>query len=539
MTDDIRSRRLRPLATLAAGLATVMALSGCTLIQEIQELGGTTPMPGEGLEVVPEDLDATLSSYYEQELEWAPCDTSVGAPSDAECATVLAPMDWSAPDAYEDIQLALIRLPATGTSQGSMFTNPGGPGGSGLSFIAGSGTSFFSKDLREKFDIVSWDPRGVGASSAVDCVDDAGMDEYLYGVPENAASMTPEELVAFEIEKTRKFTAGCLENTGDLLAFVDTQSTVRDLDLLRALVGDRTLTYFGLSYGTDIGAQYIDKFPDRVGRVVLDGATDPTVPAFDVIIDQQEKFGDATRNYLADCFTAAECPFAGPTVDDAIGQIRATMDEVDSTLPKGPDGRTFTSSVMLTAINMTMYDSSSWQYLSQAFSAWYTAADSSVFFFLADLYNDRDQSGHYASNMMEAFQAINCLDYPLVTDKDAIRSFYERLAEVSIFFSLDDMTEAEMAIGDLTCENWPVRSKVTEQQAVTGAGAAPVLVVATSNDPATPLKWAEAVAQQLESATLLVVEGDGHIAYGRSTCGDQVIDEYFISGKVPADPTHC
>lgn len=540
MTNRIGRRRSRALGVLAAGVAATLTLSGCTLIQELQTLrADETTKPTEGMEVIDGNLDAALRPFYEQSLDWGECGPEVAAPEGYECATATAPMDWGNPEAHDDVELALVRLPATGEKLGSMFTNPGGPGSSGVSFVAGSGDYMFSADLREHFDIIGWDPRGVGLSSAVECVDDAGMDEYIYGVPDGYAEATPEERLQMSIEVNRKFGEACLANTGDLLGFVDTKSTVNDLDLLRALMGDTTLTYFGFSYGTDIGAQYIDAYPERVGRIVLDGATDPTVPMFDVIIDQQEKFGDSTRNYLADCLTSADCPFAGQTVDQAIESIKTLFDEVDATLPVAADGRTLTSSVVSQAIVAAMYDSSSWPYLSQAFSSWYDAADSSVFFLLSDFYYGRDMNGHYDSNMFEAFAAINCLDYPLVTDKAVIKDFHQRLSEVSIFYDAADEAPGSDEIGDITCENWPVPSKVEKQEPVVGAGAAPVLVVATTNDPATPLKWAEAVAEQLESGVLLEVAGDGHIAYGRTQCGDDIIDDYFITGAVPEDGKKC
>lgn len=536
----MRRHRARLIAALAAGAVTTLALSGCTLIEEIQTLGTAGPTDSAGATEGPVDADVApeLREFYEQELEWGECPPERAAPEEYECATLSAPMDWNDPAAHEPIELALIRLPASGESQGSMFTNPGGPGASGVDFVAGAGTTFFSAELQANYDIVGWDPRGVGASSAVECRDDAGMDEHFYGVPEGWSQMSDEEKLQASIQEQIRFGADCLTNTGDLLGFVDTRSTVRDLDMMRAVVGDDLLTYFGLSYGTDIGAQYIDMFPERVGRIVLDGATDPTVPAFDVILDQQEKFGDATRTYLEDCIATPGCPFRSKDVDGAIEEIRTIMDEVDASLPKGPDGRTLTSGVISTAISAAMYDESSWAYLSQAFKLWYESADPSYFFLLSDTYFGRDMNGHYDSNMFEAFSAINCLDYPLVTDAATIRAFNEKLKEVSLFGGAT--TEAEMEIGDVTCENWPVPPRVTEQKPVVGAGAAPVLVVATTNDPATPLKWAEAVAEQLESGVLVVYEGEGHIAYDEGDkCLMGTVDDYFVEGKVPDDKVTC
>lgn len=532
----VRRPRARILGAIAAGTAALLALTGCALVQE---LTGQEGRAGEesALEVVDPGLAPELRPFYEQQVEWGACPAEVTAPDKYQCAEVSAPMNWDDPGEHEPISLFLVRRPADGASRGAMFTNPGGPGASGADFVALSAEQFFSSDLRQNFDVIGWDPRGVGRSSAVECRDDAGMDDYFYGVPEGYAELDDEARVKLMVEEATSFAEDCAAGTGPLLGYVDTASTVRDLDMMRALVGDRTLTYFGLSYGTDIGAKYIDQYPERVGRIVLDGATDPTVPVFDVIIDQQQKFADATRNYIEDCLSGTECPFKGRNVEAVIEEMRKIMREVDESLPKNADGRVLTSGVIDTAIVAALYDQSSWQYLSMAYESWIGEADPQLFFLLSDSYYGRDMEGHYDSNMFEAFMAINCLDYPLVTDEATIRSFHERLEQAALFH---EPSEAERRIGDVTCENWAVPSRVTEQAPVRGVGAAPVLVVATTHDPATPLKWAEAVAEQLESGVLVEYDGEGHIAYDEGdACVTRTIDDYFIKGAVPANPTRC
>lgn len=529
--------RARLFGALALATAITTALSGCVLIQHV-----TGQVDNTVSAQVPDGLfdpstPADLARYYEQDLRWGACDAKLGYLSDRECATVTAPMDWNAPDAHPDIELALVRVPASGSgaSQGSLFTNPGGPGSSGADFVGASAEGFFSKELRAAYDIVGWDPRGVGRSSAVSCLDDAGMDDYFYGVPDPVPT-TDQEWSAYREKVAQDFGQACAENTGELLGYVDTLSTVHDLDLLRALVGDTQLSYFGLSYGTDIGAKYIDEFPDRVRRVVLDGATDPTVPMFDVVIDQQEKFAEATRNYLADCLGTSACPFTG-TVDDAMDEIVEMMNAADASMPRATDGRRLTSAVIGTAISAAMYDEASWPYLTDAFTSWMQQVDSSGFFLLSDSYYGRDQRGRYDSNMFEAFIAINCLDYPLITDPAAIADYNRRLSEVSPFTG-SEIDSADS--GDVQCENWPVPPTVTQQVPVQGTGAAPVLVVATTNDPATPYKWGEAVAEQLESGVLLTYEGEGHIAYDSgSKCVVSAVDAYLVKGTVPKEGASC
>ncbi len=530
-----RRRTQRLLAAATAAVAAI-SLSGCTLIQTLQGDGRQV----DRADLIDPDLPPELLEFYEQELEWEPCPDDANAGEDAECATAIAPMDWNDPTKGEPVELALVRQPATGGKpQGSLFSNPGGPGGSGFDFVAQS-YGFFSDDLRENFDLVGWDPRGVGRSSAVYCRDDAGMDEYFYGVPDNYTQMTPQQQLEWETAKSQRFAADCLKGTGELLGYVDTNSTVHDLDLLRALVGDPKLFYFGLSYGTDIAAKYIDQFPERVGRVVLDGATDPTVPGFEVVLDQQEKFADSVRTYLQDCIESRECPFRAKTVEEAEAELRQIAKDADETLMKNSDGRVFTSGVLQMAVISAMYDESMWQYLTMAFDQYLNANDPSTLFMLSDAYFGRDPEGHYDSNSFQAFTAINCLDYPRETDPAKIVEFNQRLNQVSIFPGAS--TPEELQVGDITCENWPVEPAVESLEPVTGAGAAPVLVVATTNDPATPLKWARAVAEQLESAQLLEFEAEGHIAYDeQDECVNSYVDNYLITGELEdaGETKHC
>lgn len=524
-------RARRHALTAALALAATLALTSCTLITTIAEAGNgggnavsdPTDSPA-GL--YDADLDAALQPYYEQRLDWSTCE------GDFECATASAPMNWDDPSAG-DIELAMLRVPATGTPRGSLFINPGGPGASGIN-LATYASYIFGPTVLRNYDIVGWDPRGVGASSAVDCLDDADMDAYLYPTP-TADTPQPGEpgYEELAIEQAAAFGAACLDKTGPLLEFVDTQSTIRDLDLLRATVGDAQLSYFGFSYGTEIGAQYINRFPERVGRMVLDGATDPSLSTFEVILGQQVGFARTTEAYLDDCKTASGCPFSGST-DDSIAQIRAMMDEADAVLPRNVDGRVLTSSVISTAINSAMYAAYMWSDLTDAFSSYEASGSPRGFFALADRYNDRNANGTYSGNLMEAFTAINCLDSPAETDPQVIADFNAEYAELNPFAE-----PSESALGDITCQQWPFQARVTPQP-VSGAGAAPVLVIGTTGDPATPYEWAQSLSEQLESAVLVTWEGDEHTAYGgKSTCIDRIVDDYLVDGTVPSTPPSC
>jgi pimeloyl-ACP methyl ester carboxylesterase len=307
---------------------------------------------------------------------------------------------------------------------------------------------------------------------------------------------------------------------------------VHDLDMLRAVVGDKKLNYFGFSYGSDIGAQYADTFPKNVGRIVLDGATDSSLSRFDMIVQQAEGFDSALRAYLEDCLaTPGECPFRG-SVDDALVTLDTLLDGLGSSPIRADDGRQLNPNVMTTAINSAMYTKEYWPYLSQAFTE-VMQGDATTAFLLADSYFQRGEDGSYDSNMFEAFTAINCIDYPVDTDPAHIAALNDQLR------AIDPLSDYD-TLGDVQCANWPFAYRGDPIQPVTGKGAAPIVVVGTTNDPATPYRWAEALADQLESAVLLTYEGEGHIAYDeKDSCINTPVDDYFVDGTVPTDGLTC
>jgi pimeloyl-ACP methyl ester carboxylesterase len=506
---------------LAASMLLVPALllSGCVpaWLQGLVS-GGTVSTP------TGEDVADDVRPYYTQVLTWSGCGGG------AECATAIAPLDWNNPGEGDDIELALVRHAATGGApQGSLFINPGGPGASGFDFVRDSVEFAVSADLREEFDIVGWDPRGVGRSSAVSCsTSSAELDEFIFGIPE--APLDTPEWEAEVIASSIAFADACVENTGPLLGFVDTNSTVRDLDMLRAIVGDETLTFFGYSYGTDIGARYADQFPQKVGRLVLDGATDPTTTTFEVVLAQSEGFEQALMAYLAACPDLGSCPFPG-SVDESLELIRDLYDRLGTDPIEAADGRFFDGAVLDIAIATALYDEGSWSFLSQMFTELRTGVVETGFL-LADFYYGRE-NGEYIDNSLEAFIAINCLDYPVETDRAVIAEQNEQIRAVA------PTTGNPSPLGDVLCANWPYQFE-GELAPVSGTGAAPILVIGTTGDPATPYQWAEALAEQLESGVLLTWVGEGHIAYDEGDpCINDLVDAYFITGAVPQDGLVC
>lgn len=506
------TRARRVLAAVAA--ATVLATSGCAIPSFIG--------PGsDHSEPTGEKVAAELEPYYSQVLEWEPC-------GDLRCATAEAPLDWNAPDEGA-IELALVRQPASGEKIGSLLVNPGGPGGSGYDFIAESLDYAVGPELEERFDIVGFDPRGVGRSSAVQCYDAAQMDEFIYGIV--PAERGSDEWIA-EVEAANDdFGATCAERTGDLLANVDTVSAARDLDLLRAVLGDEQLNYLGYSYGTFLGATYAGLFPEKAGRLVLDGAIDPAAGDDEVNKAQAIGFEQALRAYLSDCLAGQECPFSG-SVDDAADEVRRLLASVEASPLQGSDGRQLGADALVTAIIYPLYSPESWSYLSDMFeSVMFGEADMALLF--ADGYYGREADGTYRDNSTEAFRAINCLDYTYDADVATMRQQAAELAEAAPIIG------PYFGYGDIGCVAWPYASE-TERAPITAEGAAPILVVGTTGDPATPYEWAEALADQLDSGVLVTYEGEGHTAYRKSNaCVDDTVESFLIDGVVPESDPRC
>jgi pimeloyl-ACP methyl ester carboxylesterase len=517
--DPVAVRRhdspLLRVRSIAAIVAVVLPLAGCFLLPS---------SPDDRSEPTGETVPTGLEPYYSQELNWTDCGDG------AQCTTAIAPMDWDNPQPATDIELALSRHTATGAKRGSLFVNPGGPGASGYDYVHDDVDFMVSEHLREVYDVIGWDPRGVGRSAPVTCFDDEGLDDFIYGLP-NAEPESPE-WVAELTEASIAFGEACLANTGPVLEFVDTQSTVHDLDMLRAIVGDDKLNYLGYSYGSDIGMYYIDRFPEKVGRMVLDGATDSTATVFDIGLTQTAGFERALRAYLEECPQTDDCPFTGDLEAD-LATIRGLYDSLDADPVPAPDGRLMDAGVLDIAMSMALYDPSSWPYLSDLFTE-VPEGGTETAFFLADYYYGRDIDGTYLDNSLEAFIAIYCADYAVTTDPAEIAAENAKLEAAS------PTTARTSSVGDLTCINWPFAYRGGEIAAVTGKGAADVLIVSTTGDPATPYEWGVALSEQLESAQLITNHGEGHTAYnGGIACVDDAVDDYFVDGTVPAADPHC
>jgi pimeloyl-ACP methyl ester carboxylesterase len=445
--------------------------------------------------------------YQGQPVSWRPCSEGL------QCAQVLVPLDYARPDGTA-ITLALAKRPATGSNRrGSLFINPGGPGGSGVGYV-----SYFRNTGLEDYDIVGFDPRGVAGSTPVTC-----RDTDLAGLLSMDVSPDdPAEQDAL-VEADRQFGAGCLERSGPLLQHISTVEVARDLDLLRGLVGDERLNFFGASYGTQVGATYATLFPRQVGRMVLDGAVNITQQPS---VSQAEGF-DRALTAFADWCADRNCSL-GRTREEVLAAVQGFVTRLDGqSLRVGQ--RELTQQLGVAGIVYVLYASAEeYKYLLLALDNAINKGDGTVLLRLADQLSERNAKGEYGQ-LNFAFPAVRCLDEP------------DRGVQGEIDLARAAAAQAPVlgpVIGpDLVCALWPVPA--VAQRRLEGAGAAPIVVLGNTGDPATPYEYAVSMAQQLKSGVLVTYRGQGHTSYGKSECVQRLVVGYFAQGTVPEDGTTC
>lgn len=464
-------------------------------------------------------------------VQWSPCKASSGEsriPSGAECGFLSVPVDYAKPDG-EVAQLAMIRFKATGEKIGSLFINPGGPGESGVE-SAVSLVGMLPDSVRERFDLVGFDPRGVGSSKpALWCNSDDDNDR-LRADPQ--VDYTPEGVAHIESE-TKDFVARCQQKMGDeFLENLGTVSVAKDLDAMRQAVGDDKLTYLGYSYGTRIGATYAELFGDKVRAMILDGAVDPNADPVEADIRQAKAFQTAFNNYAADCATNADCPL-GTDPAKAVDVYKSLVEPlVDKPAPtKDPRGLSYSDAIVGTIL--PLYSPNLWRHLTQGLSE-LTKGHGDTMLALADLYMGRDGEGHY-NNSTDVRVAVNCVDEPPITDRKIVVDEDRRAREVAPFMSYGEFT-GNAPLG--TCAFWPVPPTSTPHQ-LKVAGLPPTLVVSTTNDPATPYQAGVDLAKQL-GGTLLTFEGTQHtVVFQGNSCVDGIAAKYLVDVVVPPDGTRC
>lgn len=516
-----RSRVLRAAAAVA-GVSLVLAACsepGSKVQTDVDQSGATTAAPsGDALST--DGIDADLLPFYEQTVDWTDCGSGF------ECADIEVPFDWDDP-AADTITLGAKRYPASGESQGTVLINPGGPGGSGVEFVQYV-PFLFGQPLLENFDVLGFDPRGVGESSPVACLTDAERDVS------DAKTYTPDDAGLAEMRADAKvFGEKCLENTGPVLGEVDTQSSARDMDVIRHVVGDEKLNYLGYSYGTQLGATYAGLYPETVGRMVLDGAIDLRLSDHEMSLQQAVGFENALTAFVDDCLASGSCPLTG-TTDEALAQVTGLLDQIlANPMPTGDAERPLTQTLAFYGIAQPLYSEQLWGQLTDALDSAISDGDGSGLLASADSYNSRNTDGTYADNQGEAFRAINCLDSRTEVDMATLA------AEAAEIEAAAPTVGQFFTYGGLGCADWPF-PQAEKTGDLAASGAAPILVIGTTNDPATPYVWAQGLAEQLESGVLVTYEGEGHTAYGQSNaCVLDTVDEYFVDGTVPDEGLVC
>ena len=515
------TRLARRLVVSAAGVMAVsLALSGC--------VGSSS---GSGQAVAPNPAQKTaaqapptgqpsLAKFYRQDLSWSDC-------GDNKCARLTVPVDYSNPDGAT-VRLSLLKVPATNPARriGSLVVDPGGPGGSGVYYAAGAD---FPDRIRAAYDIVGFDPRGVGDSAPVKCLTDRELDSFLGGDPTPDNRAEEQALAA----GAKAFADKCKANGGQLLGHVSTIEAAKDMDVLRAALADTKLNYLGKSYGTFLGATYADLFPKKVGRFVLDGVIAPDLTSSQVNEGQAVGFETATRAYVTACVHTGDCPL-GSSVDSGMATLRGFLKQMDAQpLPlNDPYVTKLTEGWASLGIAGAMYDQQQWPDLTDAMRQAF-AGHGDPLMKLADNYAERTSGGAYLGNLMQVMYAVNCLDR---SDSKAL-THYE--AEARSLTAKAPTWGPFLAWSTVPCGYWPVPANNVPRK-ITAAGSGPIVVVGTTRDPATPYKWAQRLAAELQNGHLITYNGDGHTAYMRSNpCVDDAVDEYLLKGVVPTPGLRC
>ncbi|MEU0648868.1 alpha/beta hydrolase [Streptomyces umbrinus] len=472
----------------------------------------------------PSDTTGLPASLTSQKLDWEGCKATATGPApgdDWRCATLKVPLDWSKPTG-ETIGIALIRSESSGSSDeriGSLLFNFGGPGGSGVDYLPPYGPTFAA--LHKKYDLVSWDPRGVAASEGVRCRDNKEIQtaESVDTTPDTSA----EETTFFK--DAADFGKGCEKSAGKLMEHVSTTDTARDMDLMRHVLGDQKLHYFGISYGTELGGVYAHLFPKNVGRLLLDAVVDPTAGTVGHAKNQARGFQRALEDYLES---------TGQDPQEGSQKIVDLLKRIDSEPLSTTSGRDLTQQLALTGVIYPLYSKSSWPALTSALEA-AEDGDGTELLAQADGYNDRDASGRYGTTT-HSQRVISCLDDKERPTPEEAKALLPEFRKISPVFG-DSMGWDTAG----WCHDWPVAGQY-ETAEVSAPGAEPVLVVGNTGDPATPYEGARKMADELGKGVgvQLTWKGEGHGAYGSgSDCVDSTVNDYLLDGKVPDDGKVC
>ena len=463
---------------------------------------------------------STTTDFIVNPIEWKPCDGSTS--TEVECGNIEVPFDYADPEQGSFVLFVKRHNAASPADRiGSMMVNPGGPGFGGSS-LADDAQYYFSQDLIDRFDIIAWDPRGTGESTpAVDCVDT--FDEY-FGL--DSPPETPEEKQAL-IDASQAFNDKCAENSGTILPYISTMASAQDINSLRLALGEEKVSFFGFSYGSELGTTWATMFPETVRAIVVDGAVDPNASSVQEGMNQAKGFEGQLATFLKQCSEKTTCAFHnGGKAEAAFDQLVLDIDVTPLEVSK--DRTPVTQGVLFTAVAQAMYSDYYWPQLSEALSE-AQSGDGKGILQLYDDYYQRKDDGTYG-NELEAFLAISCLDDPGATSTEEVDSHIED------FIAAAPRLGGNFAYG-YSCALWPVEQAAKVN--ITGKDAGPIVVVGTTGDAATPLESTRKMAQGLEQGILIVVDANQHTGYGANSCVVKAVDDYLIKLKVPAKETTC
>jgi pimeloyl-ACP methyl ester carboxylesterase len=471
-----------------------------------------------------------LATYENQKLDWFTCY------EDFECADLRVPIDY-ADLTVSAFKIALLRYKAQDQKNriGSLIVNPGGPGGSGVDY-AYNAQYIFDPDVLDRFDIVGFDPRGVDRSAPIKCLNDKETDAAYAAdaKPDTEAELTQA------IADAKSFIDKC-QSANKYLNHFSTAEAARDMDILRAALGDKKLNYLGKSYGTYLGTLYAQFFPDKVGRMVLDGAVDPNISILEQNISQAKGFDDALGAFITNCAKEDDCPLPKNKQDATTKIISLFTSAATNPLPRKRkvknDDRPATESLIVLGIASALYDDvDGWPKLRTAISEALQGYGDS-FLDLVDQYTDRSPDGTYISNELDSGAIIDCLDWPDTRTIEETKGDAKRFTDAAPIFG------PYLAYTNIACKYLtpPTKDKLTRKtNKITSIKTAPIIVIGTKRDPATPYEWAVGLSKIFTSSKLISLNADGHTGQGRgSACVDNAVDAYLLEGKSPKKNLNC
>jgi pimeloyl-ACP methyl ester carboxylesterase len=485
---------------------------------------------------------SSADQFAGQKINWgactsAPADDPSADLSPFQCGTVAVPLDYTKPSG-KYVTLALVKWPAADPANkaGSLLTNPGGPGASGVDFVE-EAKAQFDGALHAHYDIIGFDPRGLGRSNGITCLDDKTQDKLSEVDPPKDAAARAKK--ADQDSKT--LAAACEKNSGDLLPYMGSKYVAQDMDLMRKVLGDQKLNYLGISYGTYIGSVYAEEFPANVGRMVLDGAVDPNADQLQANVQQQVGFEKSLEKFASDCVTnyASSCPLSGDPAS-AAKQLGHFIDGLqDHPLATNDPNRKLDQTLGWTGVIIGLYGdvgSDWWKYLRQALTKAMKDGDGSVLLAGADQYDGRDSSGHYSTEQ-DGLIAVRCADFTTpAPSPQAVQAAYDQLKNGA---SILNSSLAPSDLSEAMCANWPYQTPEKPHQ-IKAQGSDTILVVGTTDDPATPYQNAVNLAAGFANARLLTRVGTGHAAFGSGNhCAQAAMEAYLVSGTLPPQGQRC